>query len=193
MGRSRTFAQKDAVAGALEAFWSTGYASTAVPDLERATGLSRSSLYHSFGSKRGLFDAAVNAYLDDIVRPLLAPLQADAVAPDALEDYLSRLRAAMTDAGTPLAAHGCLLLNTATSAAAGDGALAEVVRAYRDELGAAIGRGVRGAHPSLDEAAAHRLAAACTAHVIAAMTLVRVDPDDAVALLDNARDLLRAG
>ncbi|MDD0859753.1 TetR/AcrR family transcriptional regulator [Arthrobacter alpinus] len=45
-----------------------------LPDLERATGLSRSSIYHAFGSKRGLFDAAVASYLSEIIRPRLQPL-----------------------------------------------------------------------------------------------------------------------
>lgn len=75
MGRTRSFAEDEAVHAALGAFWGGGYESTAVPELERVTGLSRSSIYHSFGSKRGLFDAAVTAYLDDVVRPRLAPLR----------------------------------------------------------------------------------------------------------------------
>ena len=77
MGRTRTFDETDAARSALEAFWDHGLEGTAIPDLEKATGLSRSSIYHSFGSKRGLFDAAVDTYLDQIVRPRLAPLQAE--------------------------------------------------------------------------------------------------------------------
>ncbi|RLK52730.1 TetR/AcrR family transcriptional regulator [Microbacterium telephonicum] len=190
MGRSRTFVEDDAAHAALGAFWSLGYEAAAVPDLERATGLSRSSIYHSFGSKRGLFDAVVNAYLDVIVRPRLAPLRDQTVSPHALEDYLAGLRAAMATPTTPLAAHGCLLLNTATSTSGDDAALVDVVRAYREELSSAIARGVGAARPELSPAAAGRLATACTAHVVAAMTLVRADSDGAVAFLDNALELL---
>ena len=61
MGRTRTFDESDATRSALGVFWDQGFDGTAVPDLEEATGLSRSSIYHAFGSKRGLFDAAVSA------------------------------------------------------------------------------------------------------------------------------------
>lgn len=192
MGRSRTYADDAVVAGALDAFWRTGYETTAVPDLERATGLSRSSLYHAFGSKRGLFDAAVNAYLDGIVHPLLAPLRGESVPVDALDRYLTLMRTAMTDPAGRLAGHGCLLLNVATSPSVDDPTLGAVVRAYRDELAAAFARGVAAAKPALDAEAADRLATAITAQVIAAMTLVRVDPEGAAALIDNARDMLAA-
>ena len=190
MGRTRTFDETDAARSALEAFWDHGLEGTAIPDLEKATGLSRSSIYHSFGSKRGLFDAAVDTYLDQIVRPRLAPLQAEHVASDALATYLRGLRAAMADPSLPLAAHGCLLLNTATSPVAPGDTLGEVVRDYRRELADAVSRGVAAARPDLDDGAASTLATACTAHVVAAMTLVRLDPEGALALLDNALALL---
>lgn len=193
MGRPRGFDQTDAVRSALSVFWDRGLDGAAIPDLEQATGLGRSSIYHAFGSKRGLFDASVTAYLDHVVRPRLAPLQTADVAPDALDAYLAGLRTAMVDPKLPLSAHGCLLLNTATSAAAADPALGDAVRAYRDELGEAIGRGVTAARPDLAADAQALLATACTAHVIAAMTLVRVDARGAVTFLDSARALLVSG
>lgn len=192
MGRSRSFIETDAVRAAREVFWDRGYAEAAVPDLEHATGLRRSSLYHGFGSKRGLFDAAVASYLDEVVRPRLAPLQKDHVATDALETYLVGLRAAMADGSTSLAAHGCLLMNAATASASDDDALHEVVRAYRAELGSAFAAGVDAARSDLDESARARLATSCTAHVVAAMSIVRADPAAAIAFLDNALELVRA-
>jgi AcrR family transcriptional regulator len=77
MGRTRAFAEIDVVRAARGVFWNRGYEETSLPDLEAATGLNRSSIYHSFGSKRGLFDAAVESYLDDVVRPRLEPLRAE--------------------------------------------------------------------------------------------------------------------
>ena len=62
-------------------FWEHGFEAASLPALERATGLNRSSIYHGFGSKRGLFDAAVASYLDEVVRPRLRPLVQDDVAP----------------------------------------------------------------------------------------------------------------
>jgi len=44
-------------------FWSRGYHATALPDLLRATRLSRGSLYAAFGDKHSLFLLALDRYI----------------------------------------------------------------------------------------------------------------------------------
>ncbi|MDR2256010.1 MAG: TetR/AcrR family transcriptional regulator [Arthrobacter sp.] len=180
MGRSRTFDPDAAVLAARQTFWSRGYEETSVPDLEAATGLSRSSLYHSFGSKRGLFDAAVKSYLDEVVRPPLAPLMLDDVAPGALADYLERVAGW---AGTAGRGNGCLMLNAAAGSLAHDEAMSEGIRAYHAELLTSLGRGVEAARPELGPEAAAELAEELTGSVVAALLLARVDPPAAERLL----------
>lgn len=186
MGRVRTFDEGAVTRSALGAFWERGYSETAVPELEDATGLNRSSLYHAFGSKRGLFDAAVERYLDEVVRPRLAPLLVDHVAPGALGDYLRDLREAMLGGLPELAANGCLLMNATASSLGHDAALQRVVAGYHADLRAAIGAGVAARRPDLDAQAARDLATACTAMVLAAMMVVRVNPAAAAELLATA-------
>lgn len=186
MGRARTFDEGAVTRSALGAFWEQGYSETAVPELEDATGLNRSSLYHAFGSKRGLFDAAVERYLDEVVRPRLAPLLADCVAPGALEDYLRELREAMLGGLPELAANGCLLMNATGSSLGHDADLQHVVARYHADLRAAIGAGVAARRPDLDSAAVRDLATACTAMVLASMMIVRVNPSAAAEMLATA-------
>ncbi|WP_263729439.1 TetR/AcrR family transcriptional regulator [Cellulomonas sp. SG140] len=186
MGRARTFDEDAVTRSALGAFWEQGYSETAVPELEDATGLNRSSLYHAFGSKRGLFDAAVERYLDEVVRPRLAPLLADHVAPGALGDYLRDLREAMLGGLPELAANGCLLMNATGSSLGHDADLQHVVTRYHADLRAAIGAGVAAHRPDLDAAAARDLATACTAMVLASMMIVRVNPTAAGEMLATA-------
>jgi len=59
MGRTRSFDESLVVSQAATAFLATGYEGTSVDALVAATGLHRGSLYGAFGSKRGLFVAAV--------------------------------------------------------------------------------------------------------------------------------------
>lgn len=186
MGRARTFDEDAVTRSALGAFWEQGYSETAVPELEDATGLNRSSLYHAFGSKRGLFDAAVERYLDEVVRPRLAPLLADHVAPGALGDYLRDLREAMLGGLPELAANGCLLMNATGSSLGHDADLQHVVTRYHADLRTAIGAGVAAHRPDLDAAAARDLATACTAMVLASMMIVRVNPTAAGEMLATA-------
>lgn len=63
MGRLRSFDESTVVAAASTAFTDLGYEATSVGDLLHATGLHRGSLYQAFGSKRGLFLAALRAHL----------------------------------------------------------------------------------------------------------------------------------
>lgn len=192
MGRTQTFDTDQVVRAAREVFWARGYEEAALPELERATGLSRSSIYHAFGSKRGLFGAAVDSYLDEVIRPRLAPLTSPPVPPEALAHYLDGLRAALLRDGTLPATSGCLLVNSAGAPIGHDDEVARAISGYRAELRAAIGNGVRAALPDRVPAAQDTLADACTGLVVAAFALVRVAPAEAVRALDTAGALLAA-
>lgn len=190
MGRTQSFDTAEVVRAARGVFWAHGYEAAALPELEKATGLSRSSIYHAFGSKRGLFGAAVTSYLNEVVRPRLAPLTGDTVAPGALEEYLTGLRAALLRADTLPGTSGCLLVNSAGAPIGQDDEVARVVAGYRAELRVALGNGVSARLPRLPESEQGTLADACTGLVVAAFALVRVDPAQAAASLDTARALL---
>ena len=71
MARSREFDDAEAVSAARDLFWERGYASTSLAQLQAATGLSKSSLYETFGSKRALFQRAADDYLSRIIEPQL--------------------------------------------------------------------------------------------------------------------------
>jgi AcrR family transcriptional regulator len=190
MGRTQTFDTAEAVRAARAVFWKHGYEAASVPALEAATGLRRSSIYHAFGSKRGLFDAAVASYLDEIVRPRLRPLKAEPPVPNAILDYLHGLRGGLERAGSFASANGCLLINTAGAPIADDATVRETVAAYRAELREAIGNGLRAHLVDLPAAQIERLTETCTALVVAAYALTRVDNASALSSIDTALDLI---
>ena len=95
MGRHPGYDAANVISRARNLFWRNGFDKVSVTDVERATGLSRSSVYHAFGSMRGLFDAAVLDYLETVVRPRLRGLTGDRVSPHALQDYLRDLGVAI--------------------------------------------------------------------------------------------------
>ncbi|MFP7835255.1 TetR/AcrR family transcriptional regulator [Marisediminicola sp. LYQ134] len=193
MGRSRLFDETEVVRSARQVFWELGYEATAVPDLEAATGLNRSSIYHHFDSKRGLFDAAVESYLDDMIRPRLAPLLLAEVAPSALDTYLRGLRRALVDEPTALSQNGCLLLNATGSALGHEAGLQTVISRYLADLRAAVDAGVAAARPELEAAERELRVTTCTGLVFAAMAIVRVDREAAGGMIDAARAAVRAG
>lgn len=186
MGRTATFDRMDVIRAARDVFWERGYADTGIADLEDATGLRRSSIYHAFEAKRGLFHEVVRTYLDD-ARAEWASLCAPSPDPGALERYVGDLSAAL-EGGTVRARSGCLLLNAAaTDVAVADGDLHALVVGYLGELRAAIAAGVSARRPDLEAASAAALARVCAALVIAALTSARTDREAAV------RDLAAVG
>lgn len=62
MARPREFNQDEVLQRAMMLFWRKGFEATSMADMLEATGLSRSSLYDTFGDKRTLFLAAMDAY-----------------------------------------------------------------------------------------------------------------------------------
>ncbi len=190
MARTPSFDRDTVVRAARTLFWRTGYEAASVPDLEAATGLSRSSLYNTFGSKRGLFDAAVQSYLDEIVRPRLLPLVTSPVSADALTEYLDGLRAAFERVESMPASHGCLLINTAGTDIVHDLDIADVIADYRQELRSAFFAGVVAGHPTMPAAQQGTLADTVTGLVVAAFALVRAERTQALTMLDTARAAL---
>lgn len=64
MGRKRNFNDDEILARAGEVFLEHGYEGTSIDALVKATGLLRGSLYGAFGSKRGMFVAALRDATD---------------------------------------------------------------------------------------------------------------------------------
>lgn len=137
MGRPRSVADSQLLDAAMQAFWRDGYDGVSTRALEAATGLPASSLYHRFGSKDGLFAAALDHYLarvvDARIRRHLA--QDDALA--GLRDFFTSVYRARG----PYRA--CLLANTLAEPAARLPAIAPRVAAGTERLQGALAVAVR--------------------------------------------------
>ncbi|UYQ78955.1 TetR/AcrR family transcriptional regulator [Glutamicibacter sp. JL.03c] len=190
MARTLAFDSTTVIKNARSLFWAKGFEAASIPDLEAATGLSRSSIYNSFGSKRGLFDAAVQSYLDEIVRPRLQPFMAEQVSATALTEYLDGLIAVFSQPEALPTCNGCLLINAASSPLSADSHVSQVVQEYREELEAAFSRGIHAGHPGLEPAVQQRLASTITGLIVASFALVRIAPAQASKLLEDAKTLV---
>ncbi|WP_237186936.1 TetR/AcrR family transcriptional regulator [Rothia nasimurium] len=187
MGRTATFDRADVIESARDLFWSQGYETTAIPDLERITGLKRSSLYHAFGSKKGLFDEVVENYLTEKVRPLLARITDESATPDALATYFETLAESVRTADTH---PGCLLIAAANAPVGTDPVVSAAVSGYYDELFAAFRAGLGRARPHLTEAEEDGQARTLVALTISALALARTNKTLALANLQAAQALL---
>ncbi|MGV9801747.1 TetR/AcrR family transcriptional regulator [Mycobacterium sp. NPDC003449] len=92
MARSKEFDPEVVLDAAMRLFWRNGYARTSTSGLVTELGIARASLYGTFGSKRGLYLAALDRYLAGAGEP--AP---ERVAQEA-ESGLAAVRALLEDA-----------------------------------------------------------------------------------------------
>lgn len=76
MGRPRGFDEHEAVDAAVALFAGRAYDGVSIDDVVGALGVHRNSLYKTFGSKRGLYLAALRRAVDRDVRPVAARLAA---------------------------------------------------------------------------------------------------------------------
>ncbi len=116
-GRPRSFDPDAAVERAMRVFWSRGYHATALPDLLRATKLSRGSLYAAFGDKHSLFLRALDRYIADALTRMDIELAPHREPVDGLRAYLAGyVDRTSGDNGR----RGCLLVATAMELAGRD-------------------------------------------------------------------------
>lgn len=190
MPRTQDFDTAEVVGRARDLFWDKGFEATSIPDLERVTGLNRSSLYNAFTSKRGLFDAAVHDYLDRVVRPRLRILTDEPTRPDAASRYYRSLAGALAALPDDTPGRGCLLLNSAAGFAAHDDAQRSVVESYQRELSGALTHALRAHDPDASAATLQHRARLLTSLSVSALLLSRVDRDEAVAVANTAVEQL---
>ena len=126
-GRPREFDTDAAVERAMAVFWSAGYHGTSLPDLLKATALSRGSLYAAFGDKHGLFLRALDRYIDDALARLDREL-------DPRKSALAGVRkclAGYVDRTSGVAGkRGCLVVATAMELAAHDPEVEQRIRRF---------------------------------------------------------------
>ncbi|QFI77066.1 TetR/AcrR family transcriptional regulator [Bradyrhizobium betae] len=140
-GRPRSFDLDVAVERAMDVFWSRGYHATALPDLLRATRLSRGSLYAAFGDKHSLFLRALDRYIADALTRIDTELAPDRWPVDGLRAFLAGYVDRTSGAN---GRRGCLLVATAMELAGQDAEvgrrIASFFKALETRLAAALSR-----------------------------------------------------
>jgi TetR/AcrR family transcriptional repressor of nem operon len=88
----------------MNAFWATGFARTSIPDLVKATGLLRGSLYATFKDKDAMFEQALNRYLDQLRTDIISEATG-------IEGIAEMLQAVVEITLADPERRGCLLIN----------------------------------------------------------------------------------
>ena len=131
MGRAKQYERTELLDRAVELFRHQGFNGTSTAELVAELGVNRKSMYAEFGSKQGLFEAALQRYSEEHLTRVLAPI----VAPDAGVDAIREAFAGYASASEGwFHGRGCLMCNTAVERGALDPASGRHVAAYLERL-----------------------------------------------------------
>ena len=109
MGRPRSFDIDKALDRALRVFWRRGYEGASLPDLTRAMGINRPSLYAAFGNKQALFRKVLDRYAHGPAGYMREALE-EPTARRVVEHLLRGVVGLLTDPRNP---PGCLMVHGA--------------------------------------------------------------------------------
>ncbi len=110
-GRPRSFDEAEVLRRAQKVFLEQGFEATSYEDIALAMGLSKPSLYNTFGDKTALFERSITDYVDHAREQIMASFT---TAPDLAEAAKQMLLAAADVYAEPdKPSTGCLLVGTA--------------------------------------------------------------------------------
>jgi len=118
----------------MELFWSRGYAGAGVAELLDEMGISRQSLYDTFGNKRALFFSVIDHYRTTRLSEALQLLERD-------EPPLENVKAVLRffeELAADSRCRGCLVANALVELAPHDEELSEMLQGTLDLLQAGI-------------------------------------------------------
>ena len=145
MGRNKSYDRDALIAEAMEIFRDHGFAGTSAEMLVQRLGVNRYSLYAEFGSKQGLFDAALQRYDEVAVERNFGPLEVPGAG---LEEIRALLEFFGRAEQSPASGRGCLLCNTAVELGPSDPSGAGFVQQYFGRVSQAFHAALGNAHAS---------------------------------------------
>jgi TetR/AcrR family transcriptional repressor of nem operon len=128
MARTKEFNEDQVLDKAIEIFWHKGYNGTSAQDLVNHLGLSRSSLYDTFGDKQKLFARALKKYHDENYIKIKEILE---TATNIKETLSVIFKLAVVESLEDRITKGCFMVNSAVELAMHDADIAKIVNDNR--------------------------------------------------------------
>ncbi|MDI1256592.1 MAG: TetR/AcrR family transcriptional regulator [Flavobacterium sp.] len=131
MAKLKAFSEDVVLDKAIEIFWYKGYNGTSAQDLVNHLGLSRSSLYDTFGDKRSLFIKALERYQNKSLNVLKTALE---TADDVKLAIKQIFEQAAVESFQDSLTKGCFMVNTSVELAIHDTDIAAIVNKNRIKI-----------------------------------------------------------
>jgi AcrR family transcriptional regulator len=136
MARPKEFERDTALNRAITVFCEHGYEGTSTDALLSKMGISRQSLYDTFGDKRQLYLDALERYVEDSVAGQIAALNAPTSPLEGVESVLLAMASKAAIAGAP----GCMGIGATCEFGQSDAEVSALIVASGDRLLSALRR-----------------------------------------------------
>lgn len=130
MARQKEFDEAEVLDQTIELFRARGYQSTSFCDLTAELGVSRQSLYDTYGDKQTLFLAALKRYRERGIHQIAALL----ATPGPVRPLLQKLFEGAISGSCSEGNHGCLMVNSMVEMAPHDAAVRAMAIAHARDL-----------------------------------------------------------
>jgi TetR/AcrR family transcriptional regulator, transcriptional repressor for nem operon len=131
MARVKEFDESEVLEKALEIFWSKGYNGTSMQDLIDGLGISRSSLYDTYGDKKTLFLSVLRHYRERESAALIEQINTSANIYDTIKHILTYT---ISNCIEDKQKKGCFMVNTTIELAPHDDEIKGIVIANKKEV-----------------------------------------------------------
>lgn len=125
MARTKEFDEDQVLEKAIEIFWHKGYNGTSAQDLVTHLGLSRSSLYDTFGDKQKLFVVSLKKYQKQSQDQILHLFN---ISENIKETIQSIFKQAVLESLENRITKGCFMVNSSVERAMHDAEIAKIVQ-----------------------------------------------------------------
>lgn len=140
MSRAKEFDEIDVLEKAVEVFWCKGYNGTSAQDLVDRLGISRSSLYDTFGDKRSLFKKALEHYRQTAANALIEMIESSNEIEKTIENIF---RVTVTEALEDKLSKGCFVVNSTVELASHDEEIRNIIIKNMDDIQNALNDAIK--------------------------------------------------
>jgi TetR/AcrR family transcriptional repressor of nem operon len=133
--RTKGFDEEAVLKQAMELFWKKGFHATSVQDIVDHLGISRASLYGTFGGKKELFYRAFEHYRQGTSERVRESLKNESSVKTGLRRLFEMV---LRDACSDSDHKGCFVVNASTEMIPGDERIEEMVKANKAEFESVI-------------------------------------------------------
>ena len=165
MSRNKSFNQTEVLDKIKELFLHKGFNGTSVDDLVKATGLSRSSLYDTFGDKENLFKETLLLYREGGTQAMIEQIETSADIKKTISDIFEFIR----EDSANNKKLGCMMVNTAIELAPHEKKISKLIDEEMQDIQKALTNAIRKAQ------AKNKVSKKRSAEALAAMVLTCIN------------------